>query len=371
MQLQNLKQKLCTAIQKNDGLTVEDFFSPWLQYYYNRQAASPSTPATQNTIFGAGGDFITSPEISPLLGAVLILRLASQMANNAPGKDKPANKKTYHLLEIGAGRGTMMLDMLNHCPSSILSQLKISIVEQSDHLTMEQKKRLSKYDSMIGWHKTITALPDASVDFIVANEFFDCLLPRQFSWQENKWHERMVMVKEGAAGDKFFFAWRQMRDSAPPNNLRHHQPPKPGVIYEWHQSYAQPLTDMARVLKNNGLAIIIDYGNEGIYDGDNLQAMRHHQPVDVFAYLGEADISASVAFDEVADMARQHNMKKIYFDNQRNFLQSLHGEEVANKLITLGYDKKNIIAGYQRLIKTEKPTDMGRLFKIMELQKTS
>ncbi|MGI9461729.1 MAG: SAM-dependent methyltransferase [Alphaproteobacteria bacterium] len=340
MTRENLIKNLQVAIKKNQGLTIEEFFTPWLQFYYQRGEA-----------FGTKGDFITSPDISPLFGALLMLRIMAET--------KTSFDKKYHLLEMGGGRGSMMLDMLNHCPKDFLPHLKVSIIEESDRLMDLQKKRLMKYSNIV-WQKNLSAIAMHTVDFIIANEFFDCLLPRQFFLQDDGWQERVVQYN----GKRFVFAKRPI-DSI--KDMPY--PAKKHVIYEQHISYEKPIADIARVLKNGAMIIIIDYGHDGIYDGDYLQSLYHHQSVDVFDYLGLADISASVAFTELALLAKKIFLEKIYFDNQKNFLQNLHGDKIAEKLIKLGYNKDDIWSGYERLIKSEKPTDMGRLFKIMELKK--
>ena len=51
--------------------------------------------------FGAAGDFITAPELSPLFGRTLTRQAAEIMAASAP-----------HILELGAGSGKLAADML-------------------------------------------------------------------------------------------------------------------------------------------------------------------------------------------------------------------------------------------------------------------
>ena len=183
--------------------------------------------------------------------------------------------------------------------------------------------------------------------------------------QDKKWRERLIQVDKEK---NFCFAFAPCKGAPPPSDAIHY-PPKENVIYEQHQGYRAMLAEVARVLKPGGIITIIDYGNDGIYDGDTMQAIYRHQPVGLLAHLGKADISAAVAFREVAAGAKDEGLEKIYFDSQRHFLQNLHGDKIAEKLIALGYDKEQTTKGYQRLINSNQATDMGRLFKIMELQK--
>src|SRR4030067_687514 len=51
--------------------------------------------------FGAAGDFVTAPELSPLFGRTLARQVTEIMASSAP-----------HILELGAGSGKLAADML-------------------------------------------------------------------------------------------------------------------------------------------------------------------------------------------------------------------------------------------------------------------
>lgn len=345
--LPDIKKNLARAIKEHNGLSLDVFFSPLLEYYYGHEK-----------VFGAAGDFITSPDVSPVFGVLLALRINAQKTND-----------DFCLLELGAGRGTMMRDMLNHAPRDFLQGLAVTIIERSESLAAVQKKYLQRHAQYINWRESLRDVETASVDFIVANEFFDCLLPRQFMLKNKKWVERVVTIDNTHdAPDNFCFAFKPY-DGDLPATLTPHQSVKENVIYESHPAYNDILTAVARVLKPGGVITIIDYGNDGVYDGDNMQALYRHQPVDPLTHLGAADISASVSFHQIENAAKPLQLKKIYFDSQANFLQQLHGDKIAAKLIALGYDKNEIDHGYQRLIKKQQPTDMGRLFKIMELQK--
>ena len=354
MKLEEIKKDLIIAIKKNNGSSLDDFFSPWLEYYYDNEA-----------VFGAGGDFITSPDISPVFGLLLGLRIGVAKAES----NKAEKEHNYHVVEIGGGRGTMMRDMLNHAPQNFYNNLAITMIERSAKLAATQQKNLSQYRAHITWQGSLATIATASVDFIIANEFFDCILPRQFIMKNKQWFERRVLIADNNKDNCFYIDDVAAKDMPMMDSLTH-QPARENSIYEHHHGYGVALAEVARVLKPGGIITIIDYGNDGVYVGDNLQAIYRQQPIEPLSKLGQADISASVGFHEIETIGKGLHLKKIYFDNQKNFLQNLHGDKIAEKLISLGYNKEKMISGYQRLIKDDKPSDMGRLFKIMELQKT-
>ena len=63
-------------------------------------------------VFGARGDFVTSPEISQVFGEVLALWMI--------GRWMSAGSKPFRIVELGPGRGTLMDDMLRVRPPSPL-----------------------------------------------------------------------------------------------------------------------------------------------------------------------------------------------------------------------------------------------------------
>ena len=122
--------------------------------------------------FGAGGDFITAPEISGLFGEMCGLYLA-HMADLS-GLGQPA------ILELGPGRGSLMADM-RHVWSQIMPQLAdapVHLVETSPELRERQKDVLAPAD--LYWHTDLDDLPATPI-FGIANEFsMRCQLTKPF-----------------------------------------------------------------------------------------------------------------------------------------------------------------------------------------------
>lgn len=91
-----LVSRLRTLIETEGGwisfatYMAEALYAPGLGYY--------SGGARK---FGAGGDFITAPELTPLFGQALATQVAQIMDLSAP-----------HLIEAGAGTGLLAADLL-------------------------------------------------------------------------------------------------------------------------------------------------------------------------------------------------------------------------------------------------------------------
>ena len=99
----------------------EALYAPGLGYY--------SAGAKK---FGAGGDFVTAPEISPLFGNVLA-RQCADVLQQLPGSQ---------LLEPGAGSGALAVSLLSKLDELNALPDKYLILEVSPDLQQRQQQRL-------------------------------------------------------------------------------------------------------------------------------------------------------------------------------------------------------------------------------------
>ena len=134
--------------------------------------------------FGKKGDYITSPNISILFSEMIAVWIVSFWQNlGCP--------KKFNLIELGAGNGEMMKDMIAAFEKfpSFKSSYKINILEKSDYLKKIQKKKLKNQN--IIWLQSLKEISDVPTIFI-ANEFFDALPIKQFFKKKKLWYERKV-----------------------------------------------------------------------------------------------------------------------------------------------------------------------------------
>ena len=83
---------------------------------------------------GRGGDFLTSPEVGPLFGAVIASALDEWWAGL--GRPDP-----YVVVEAGAGTGTLARDVLRAAPACAIA-LRYVLVERSERLREQQAARV-------------------------------------------------------------------------------------------------------------------------------------------------------------------------------------------------------------------------------------
>ena len=130
--------------------------------------------------FGAGGDFITAPDVSQMFGELVGLWLADIWTRaKAP--------LPVHYVELGPGRGTLAKDALRAMKQAGL-QPQVHLVEGSAALREVQRAAVPGAQ----FHNDPSTLPDDAPWLLIANEFLDALPVRQLVRLEAGWREVMV-----------------------------------------------------------------------------------------------------------------------------------------------------------------------------------
>ena len=125
---------------------------------------------------GRRGDFITSPEVGPLFGAVLGRALDSCWV-------ELGRPDTFPVIEVGAGPGTLARAVLSSAPACLPAlryvAVEISAAQRSAHPPPVESR---------------TTIPDEPVaGMVIANEFLDNLPFRLLVW-DSGWREAHVDV---------------------------------------------------------------------------------------------------------------------------------------------------------------------------------
>ncbi|MBL4926954.1 class I SAM-dependent methyltransferase [Fuscibacter oryzae] len=299
--------------------------------------------------FGTGGDFITAPEISQMFGELLGLALAQYWLDL--GRPAP-----FTLAELGPGRGTLMADVLRatRAVPGFHAAAKVHLVEASATLRRVQRQTLG--DHTVTWLDRAESLPQAPL-FLLANEFFDALPIRQFTRDAAGWRETMV----GLEGDNLrlglstpgpFGAVEDRLDDTTPGDVVEICPAAGPVMAGVGQ----------RIAAHGGLAMIIDYGNWTSL-GDTFQAMKAHRFTHPLAEPGEADLTAHVAFEPLADAALPANHA---FVNQGYLLTTLGIGARADRLAQ-GLTGAALLAHQAATRRLTAPEEMGHLFKALAI----
>lgn len=309
--------------------------------------------------FGAGGDFITAPEVSQLFGEMIGAWLVhAHAASGAPEK--------FHLVELGPGRGTLMADILRvaRLRPEFRAAASLHLVETSPRLRDIQKATLGDDAAKVHWHDTPATLPGDAPLLIVANEFFDALPIRQYVRVESRWRERCIGLADDGKGLRFVAGAGELADAELAADLLD---AVEGTILE-----TQPLANAlmqelaARLAAQGGALLAIDYGYGRTAAGDTLQALRGHQHVPVLEAPGLCDLTAHVNFEALARAASLAPLQPRRLLGQGEFLLALGLLERAGQL---GADKSEadrdrIRGEVERLAA---PDQMGDLFKVLAI----
>lgn len=307
--------------------------------------------------FGAAGDYITAPMISPLFSQCIAKQIAQVL------------KKTGgSVLELGAGTGVMALEILRELTQLQQRPAQYLILELSADLRQRQQQLLQEqlpdYFSQIVW---LEQLPENFQGVIVANEVMDAMPVARFHY-DGQLHEYQVAWKQQQ------FVW-QTRPAS--NNLAQAFAELAITIPTNYSSeinvLLQPwLASLAACLQS-GLILLIDYGFVGreYYHPERSQGTlmchyHHRAHSDPLILTGLQDITAHVDFTAVATAAMQHQLTIAGFTTQAYFL-------IATGLLEKMQTNAVDAASHYQLANAVKlltlPSEMGELFKVMALTK--
>jgi len=307
--------------------------------------------------FGRSGDFITAPEISQVFGELIGLWAASVW-------QRMGQPENVRLIELGPGRGTMMLDMFRamRVVPTFRSAVVAHLVEISPALRRRQEEAFATSDVPVVWHESFDEVPEGPA-IVVANELFDTLPVNQAIKQFNGWYERVVELD--AHGN---FAFGMSNDVIPlfdqlvPRAMRD---APIGSIYEWRAD-TLPLALGRRLVHQGGAALVIDYGHVESAAGDTLQAVGEHAFVDPLQSPGEADLTAHVDFQAFAVGAESMGARVTGPIEQAAFLRNLGIDKRAAALRSLASREKAAeIDGAIKRLTGQGRTEMGKLFKVV------
>jgi len=267
-------------------------FDQWMiEALYGQQGYYTSPRA----IFGARGDFTTSPKTSPLLGKKL------------------AQEITGPVIELGPGDGSLAKTIRDSLGFFRRRKLDYHFVEISPQLQERQKEKFGKNAT---WHGSLshalqTTGPEAT---IISNEFFDAFPVRIF-------RDRHELYLDSHRKE----IWTPVEE-LPPSTLFEKTWPQ-GQRLEVHESIHQWLQEELTSWKK-GRMITIDYGGtaEEIYHRrpqGTLRAYLHHQrlyPPEAYQNPGHQDLTADICFDDFQSWTHALGLKTNHYQSQATYL---------------------------------------------------
>ena len=283
-------------------------YTPGLGYY-----------AAGSRKFGAGGDFVTAPEISPVFSRVL----ARQVAAVLEQLEKP------DVLEFGAGSGAMAAEVFGRLKAMGEAPEHYLILEVSPDLRERQQRRIAeRLPSDVDRFRWIDEIPGSFNGVILANEVLDALPVERFEVRGGDVFQQRVTTD----GDRFVLTTA----------------PAPSVLTEavsriesdlgttlpegFTSEICTAAFDWTASLVNGlreGAIFLFDYGvgRDAYYapdrDGGWLRChFRHHAHSNPLVYPGIQDITAWVDFSLVAEAAVTAGAEIGGYVTQAHFLMA-------------------------------------------------
>ncbi len=366
--------------------------------------------------FGAAGDFVTAPEISPLFGRTLARQVADIMAQSTP-----------HILELGAGSGKLAVDVLGELERLDCLPERYDILEVSADLRERQQalllERVPQLAARVHW---LDALPEKLSGAVIANEVLDALPVHLLRWcdallpstsgvtsdlagtvgqpsrmasssirgtegegthgEDTSFKEssltlalsrgegKSVIFERGVTSEGNNFAWQE-------------RPPENPVLLEAAQSINVPnnyLSEISLGVRGliaslcerlqQGVLLFIDYGfgaSEYYHPQRNQGTLmchyRHHSHDDPFFLPGLQDITSHVDFTAVAESAIDSGAQLLGYTTQAHFLINCG---ITDFLAERDPEKlRDYLPLSTQLQKLTSPAEMGELFKMIALGK--
>ena len=260
--------------------------------------------------------------------------------------------RAFRLVEMGPGDGTLMSDILRaarHAPG-FLDAADTWLEETSGPLQALQQDRLS--DAAARWATSLDDVPNE------APAAGDRQRAARLPAGPPVCPHRHRLGRAGRGPRQA----RRLGFGLSPTPVAGLMPDaQPGQVYE--QSAAQAALGAqlgARVARDGGAALLIDYGRAEPGFGDTLQALSRHEKVDPLAAPGEADLTVHADFPAVMAAARAEGAAAAIL-TQADFLARMGIGARAEALVRARPDRTAVLGRQlNRLISAD---EMGQLFK--------
>ena len=338
-------------------------YEPGLGYYSN-----------PGQVFGAAGDFVTAPELTPLFGATLARQVSPWL------KDPALAGSGQVVLEVGGGSGMLAAQLLNALDNVGHHEVRYLILELSAERREHQRQTLKSLApglmDRVGWLETF---PESFAGVVVANELLDAMPVQLFEWQADAEAELQEMGVTWVDGQ---FAWAPrpadavltetvtaLRNRLGPEGAQWHSPYRSEVCPA-QQAWMRTLADCMTA----GVVMLLDYGfAEPEYyhpqrdQGTLMCHYRHRSHADPFLWPGLSDVTAHVDFTALARAATAEGFSLVGYTSMAAFLLNAG---LLDELADLPREPESFwFAQAQAVQQLISEAEMGELFKVIAFEK--
>lgn len=326
-------------------------YAPGLGYY-----------AAGDRQFGAGGDFVTAPELGGGFAAALAVQVAELLELSAP-----------QLIEAGAGSGRLAADLLAELERLGALPERYAILDLSGSLRQRQQAtiaaRVPHLAARVVW---LDRLPERFDGVVIGNEVLDAMPVHLLAWRDDGIFERGVVRAEAADGAPAF-AWGERAASgallARGTALAAACAIAPPYVSEVALAAPAWLATWAAIL-GRGAVLLLDYGfpqHEYYHPqraAGTLMCHRRHLASDTpLTDPGSQDITAHVDFSALAEAGCAAGLSLLGYTTQAAFLFNCGLTDILAREQAANPERWPLLASAaQKLLS---PAEMGELFKVI------
>ena len=349
-----LQERMATEMLQAGGWLGFDRFmelalyAPGLGYYANGSTKFGTLPQgtrqADGSVKGAGSDFVTAPEMTPLFGYTLAQPVAQALQAT----------QTFEIWEFGAGTGALAKQLLTALKAMGQRVDRYTIVDLSESLKERQRQNLHAHLDVLRW---ADALPDTMQGVVIGNEVLDAMPVKLLARVKGEWLERGVTLENGA------WTWADRpTDLRPPLEIDGEH----DYLTEIHpqaEAFVRTLGD--RLVR--GAIFLLDYG---FPEAEYYHVQRHMGTVmchrahradgDPLDAVGLKDITAHVNFTGVAVAAQDAGLEVLGYTSQAHFLMNCG---IVDLMQNASLPER--VAAQKLILEHE----MGELFKVIGLVK--
>jgi SAM-dependent MidA family methyltransferase len=326
----------------------EVLYAPGLGYY-----------AAGTRKFGAAGDFVTAPELTPLFGAALAAQLAQILADVPDGE----------IIELGPGSGRLAADILTAMARQETLPARYRLLEVSPELRERQRAHLiEKAPGFLERIEWIDLLPERWQGAVIANELLDSVPPHLVLRRGGAWLERGVTVD--AAG-RLGYGDRPLAAGTLLDAAQARFPAEGDYLSEINPA-AEALVRTLALRCGRGAMLLVDYGfpvaeyyHPQRSSGTLMAHYRHRALDDPFLLPGLVDLTAHVDFTAIAHAGVAGGMRVGGYATQARFLLNCG---LLEALARTGDPQTTAYLRQASAVhKLTSPAEMGELFKVLAL----
>ena len=348
-----LKEAIVARIMRDGPITFHDFmdlslYAPHLGYYASRREK-----------IGRSGDYVTSPEVSPIFGAMVGRQLREMWG-------EIGRPESFDVVEAGAGTGGLCRDIVRwsrRTDPAFGASLRYTIVEASEALAERQLETIEG-EGLSGAVNWLASLPQGIHGCILSNELLDAMPVHRVAVNEDALLELYVAWDGGTFREE----WRA--PSTPEIGAYFQRLgllPGEGCRAEVNVRAIRWAGDAAEAL-TRGFVLTFDYGHEAadLYaawrtEGTLLCFYRHNPSTDPYSRIGRQDMTSHVDFTSVRRAGEEAGLQTLGLVSQSEFLMNLG---LPDALPAIGEGETNLEEYYTRrraVVELVDPAGLGRI----------